>query len=135
MENVTGKWRFRDGRDVVAVYRDGNTLLGIWNHSFVSHFADSWKHSQNGSDLIPVEPEPVYRPFRDLKEAFAVMGPMPWIRENGLNYWMPFQAVFPDGFVQFRAKRFTMLEAFESLQWTNDPSDETGEPCGVEVTP
>lgn len=134
MINETGKWRFRDGRDVVAVYRNGRDVLGIWKGGYVCHLSDSWRYGQNGSDLIPVDPEPNYRPFESLQEAFAVMGPTPWIRDNKLDYWLPFQAVFPEGYVQFRATQYTMSAALNSLHWTNDPSDKTGKPCGVEVT-
>jgi hypothetical protein len=134
MENVTGKWRFRDGREVVAVYENGRELLGIWKGGYVWVLSDSWRHAQNRSDLIPVEPETTYRPFKNLEEAFRVMGPTPWIRDKSATAWDRIVTVSStvDGFsVNGTGHKFL----FSGYVWTNDPSEKTGKPCGVEVTP
>ena len=129
MENVTGKWRFRDGREVVAVYENGRELLGIWNGGYGSMRSDCWKVCENASDLIPVDPEPAYRPFRDLKEAFRVMGPVFWLRGNSNSWFVPTWNA-----EHGRIDGKTLREIFACSCWTNDPSDKTGKPCGVEVT-
>ncbi len=134
MENVTGKWRFRDGREVVAVFANGRELLGIWKGGYVVTLVDSWKMSENRRDLIPVEPETTYRPFESLKEAFRVMGPTPWIRDKSATAWDRIVTVSstPDGFsVNGTGHKFLL----SGYVWTDDPSDQTGYPCGVEVTP
>jgi hypothetical protein len=69
-----------------------------------------------------------------LKEAFRVMGPVFWIRSKpagDFGAWtVPVWNVY-----HHTIQGQTVHKLFDSFVWTDDPSDETGKVCGVEVTP
>jgi len=129
MEDVTGQWRFRDGRPMVAAYAQGNTILAIGEDGWRSDLYDAWKHNKSADAIMPVDPPKVWRPFRDLEEAFSVMGPFAYSRGVGggdwqhMRYWNPQKQTID---------RQAMRDMFDHCEWTLDPSQPTGNRCGVE---
>lgn len=133
MKNVTDQWRRRDGKPLIAVYEaaDGELLVIHENGYDTNSEKGCWRGDEKPHrlDLLPVPREPTYRPFRDLREAFEVMGPTHWMRSQSRTWFVPTwnsEAVAIHG--------IKLPDLLESHEWTSNPSDTTGKPCGVEVT-
>ena len=132
MENVTGQLRFRDGRPMVAAYRHNETVWAFTEHGCHCDVFDAWKFNTVPHAIMPVDPPKVWRPFRDLAEAFKVMGSTPWIRANIPGHrWQQIQAVDEDG-VFVGGERYSLSDAYGLLVWALGPSQTTGNRCGVE---
>jgi hypothetical protein len=132
MKNVTEFWRRRDGKPLIAVYDDGKGLLQIVAGDFTYNNRDGTHHSQYHWALLPVPREPTYRPFRDLAEAFSVMGPTPFMRfkvGEGVVWWLVTLWDVTGGAIA----RHSLAQVFHECEWTNNPSNKTGKVCGVEV--
>ena len=129
MENVTGQWRFRDGRPMVAAYRHNETVWAFSEHWCHCDVFDAWKFNTVPHAIMPVDPPKVWRPFRDLAEAFKVMGPNAYRKSSTettwvyMRYWTPCDQLIDS---------LDMQRMFDDCEWTLDPSQTTGNRCGVE---
>lgn len=141
MKLVTDKWRRRDGKPLIAVYQyaDGS-MISVADQEHWSHRVGGRRDDFSSSpcDLLPVPREPVYRPFLDLAEAFAVMGQPLWIHIKGSNTWALVTATSKglrgDFGIYIDGEHLGLAEMLQDYEYTNNPSDKTGKPCGVEVT-
>ena len=115
---------------MVAAYAHGNVILAIENDSWVTDLYDAWKNNDRPNAIMPVDPPKVWRPFRDLAEAFKVMGPNAYRKSGTETTWVHMRFWTP---CDQRIDGLDMQQMFDHCEWTLDPTqEETGNRCGVE---